>query len=413
MFSFPFGKMFGVLFLGFIVYRIILFGGAEFTYRLTPDKINNAVSSFYFQSNIYYSLAEKALKQNDYLQAELFLLRSLKVDNSNGRAMALAINVYEELGEKEKQSEAVQLTSRLWSSHLFARSALARYWARQGDKASLLAEWNILLLQDKSFEKSLFPLILLYFEHVKTQKLLHPYVSMPPIWWNHFFSFVSKKSSNLQEINWLYEARKSSETPLMQVEYRSYIKRLVADNQWKKAFQVWNDQIKAEGRSYDSFLYDGDFEYIDTNSKKKSVFDWKILGHKHVKFDSRLAFGADKKALRITFLRDNEKVRFKHLSQTLILPEGGHYKTSYRVRTEGMKGDSNLLWRVYCFAEKLSLVAESTLITASSKWSTMSFDFNVPSTGCERQLFRLESHTLQKHNFNGRLWFDNVQVLKD
>ncbi len=416
MSRFPLGKMLSVVFLGFITYRIFLFGSAEFIYRISPEKISSTMlttSSLYFRSDVYRALAEEALKQGKVQAAEYFTLTALKKNHTNGRAMVLAIDVYEELNDERKQSQAVYLTSKLWKSHLFARSKLAQYWSKKDDKESLLAEWNILLLQDKNLEKSLFPVMLSFLEQASTKSLLQPYLSKPPTWWGRFFSFVSKKATHQDSVKWLYEARKESPEPLSQVEYRSYIKRLVANNQWQSAFSVWNDQIKADDKSYESYVYDGGFEAVDVKSKRNSVFDWRVFQRKGVKFDSRLAFGANKKALRLEFIGRKEKIKFKHLSQILMLEQNKPYKASFRVRTGGVKGKSNLLWRLYCLGSEMSVIGESPVITSSPKWKKISLSFKTPATNCSRQLLRLESKSTEKTYFNGRFWFDDILVSKD
>lgn len=414
MSSFPLRRMLGVLFLGFIVYRIVLFGSAEFIERLFPKSVNNAIlstPSLQFKSETYFSLAETALKKNQHKLAELFLLQALAKDNTNGRAMALAIDVYGKLEDKKRQSTAVFLTDKLWQSHLFSRSKLASYWAKEGNKTNLLSEWNVLLLQDKNLESVLFPLIeKTYLSKAKTRGELLPYISFPPLWWNRFFSFVSKNSPDLDSVNWLYGARKSSGVPLKQVEYRSYIKRLAVDMQWKLAFQIWNDQLKMENKVYESLVYDGGFEAVDVKSKRASVFEWNIIPTKGVKFDSRLAFGADKKALRVEFSKVKEESKNKYLSQTLMLPEGKRYEVSFKVRTGAVKEKSNLLWRVYCLGKDRQIIGESGLIVRAPKWNKSSFIINVPSVKCQRQLIRLEDKSKLDTTKEGRFWFDNVKI---
>jgi len=416
MSAFPLRKMLGVLFLGFIVYRILLFGGAEFINQLSPNKINGAIldnSSLYFKSDDYFSFAETALKQNNFKLAEFLLLQSLSRDNSNGRSMALAIDVYGKLEEKGRQSTAVYLTPKLWNSHLFSRSKLASYWAEEKNETHLLSEWSILMLQDKKLEASIFPLIQdVYLERVKTREGLLPYLLNPPLWWNRFFSFVSKNASNLDSIKWIYENRQLSSVSLKKVEYRSYIKRLTADNQWGLAFQVWNDQIKDEKSGYESFIYDGGFENIDTTSKRTSVFDWKISPAKGVKFGSRLAFGADKKALKIDFSAIKEKRNFKHVSQVLMLSGNAQYKVSFKVRTGGVKAKSDLLWKAYCVGGNRFSIGESVAIIKSPKWTESSFIINVPAVNCSRQLIRLESTSNKNNKLGGRFWFDDIKIEK-
>ena len=166
-------------------------------------------------------------------------ISALLQNPTSGGAATHLMSLYEAQGRNAEADQVAELASQLWPSHTYTRSNLADYWLRRGRPDKQIEEWNVLLTREGSFKKKLFPLLMGVLESDDLSPLMLPLVKKPPVWWNSFFSYLSK-NLDLNRLEALHRLRvASSAEALSPSEHKSYVNRLMRESLWGQAHDAW------------------------------------------------------------------------------------------------------------------------------------------------------------------------------
>ena len=337
--------------------------------------------------------------------SEEVAILALSQDPSSGRAATHLLSLYESQGRTVESDQIAELSSKLWPSHKYTRSNLADYWSRRSRPDKMVSEWNVLLTRDASFRKRLFPALIKIVESDELLPLISPFISNPPVWWNSFFGYLSSKLE-MQRLQRLYRLRLASEVPLSLSEQNSYVRRLIKEDRWEEANDVWFLGLTPNQMRYSGLVYDGGFESNVFNQG----FGWALSRSKNPRIKIDVTYGIKgRKALQVV-LRKQDPVNFKHVWQRLLLTSG-NYELTLRYRSDTLKTTKGLSWRIHCIKGGKEVLGESAPIVGSNSWSTLTASFTVPES-CAAQMIRLESTSPYRHDhfFQGSAWFDDVRI---
>ena len=337
--------------------------------------------------------------------SESLAISALSRDPTSGRAATHLMSLYEAQGRNVEADQVAILASQLWPSHTYTRSNLADYWFRRNRPDKQIEEWNVLLTRDKSFREQLFPLLMEIVERDDLSRLIVPLTETPPVWWDSFFTYLSKKLE-LSRFEVLYRQRASTEVPLSTSEHNSYVARLVKERRWQEANDAWFIALAPRQMRFSGLIFDGGFESGVFNQ----AFGWRITRSKNPKIKPDITYGIKgRKALQVS-LRKQDPINFKHVSQRLML-ENGSYMLTMRYRTDTLKTTKGLSWRIRCIEGSKEILGESLPLLGSNPWSSLVIEFNV-SKSCPVQLLRLESTSRFRHDhfYQGSAWFDDFVI---
>lgn len=358
----------------------------------------------YISSDALIVIAEKRISTADPI---VLALKALSQDPANGGAVAFLLAQFTITGRNVEAAEAANLAGRLWPVQTYTHARLADYWITQNRIDKVIPELSLLMVRDSGIYRVLFPVLEELTINSGKPELLAPYVNEPPSWWNAFFTYLSGRLST-EALADIYKLRLASGDDIDEKERSTFIKRLIKENNWVEAFKQWEAGLSARQRArLSSGLYDGGFEE-DIGS---FGFGWLLRRDKSFEMVTRATYGmSGDKALRLFFRQGLNRVKFKHLSQQLLLKPGA-YKVSYRSRLDALKNPKGLAWRLRCVSEDNKLLAASEALVGRHPWRTYSFNFVVPKS-CVVQELVLEAVSQYRHEhlFSGEIWFDDVTL---
>jgi tetratricopeptide (TPR) repeat protein len=185
---------------------------------------------------------------------------------------------------------------------------------------------------------------------------------------------------------------------------RAYLDRLIADQRFRDAFDVWVAQVSPAGGASLTTPVNGDFEAAVTSPP----FDWSIESPDGIEAGMRSAPDTGGRALEVQFF--GRRSAFHHVRQLLQLPVGSH-RLTWRYRLDELTTARGLRWVVDCATNPTTRIAASDLMRGDRPWSEGALRIDVPA-GCGAQWLRLEldaripAETLAY----GTAWFDDLQI---
>lgn len=353
------------------------------------------------------TLVRAAEKQLSTSEPTVLALRALAQDPANGGAAAFLLTQFVAEGRDAEAATIADLAGRLWPVHTYTHSRLADYWISQNRVDMLIPELSVLLIREPGLRNDFYPVVETLTVDAGNLALLEPYINAPPNWWNGFFAYLSTRVA-VDTLTNIYQLRLASGVAVDVSERSSFVKRLIREGSWTKAFQQWQAGLEGEQQArLVNGLYDGGFEGEAFNLE----FGWVFGRDKSFEIKPRSTYGmSGKQALQISFRQGLNRINFKHLSQTLLLAPGS-YELSFKSRLDALKNPKGLVWRVRCSSQSDALLAEGEPLVDRKPWQGSSFVFKVPKS-CAVQSLRLEavSKYPHEHVFVGQFWLDDVAL---
>jgi len=348
--------------------------------------------------------AQKLAKESPERSVKL-AITAFRKDPSNGRAATHLLTLYERQGRVENADKVAKLAGRLWPAHNYTRANLAEYWILRYRPDKVVDEWNVLLTQNRSLGRNLYPLMFKMIERDDLAPFILPFAQNPPKWWDAFFGYISSRL-DIDKLEEVYRLRVASDKPLSAYEKNSYIRRLIKERRWEDAHDTWFIGLTPRQMRYSGLVYDGGFEGDIFNQG----FGWKLSRSKNPRVKPDITYGiSGRKALQIT-LRKQKPINFRHVWQHTFLT-AGNYELTMRYRTDTLKTAKGLSWRLRCVESGTEVLGESIPLLGSNPWSNLKMSFIVPES-CSVQMLRLEAVSRFRHHhyFQGNVWFDDIKI---
>ncbi len=396
-----------LLIAGFLAWRALVTNLAD--YYASQETPEAAIGALRWRSDQPAALYQRgvALATSEPTEAER-LWRAAAWANPTDALVYLALAA--QWAKAGRQTAAVKLAEIADAlgplrSPVLARSAL--FWLEQERPDRALARWSMLLRTRPETSAQLFPLLAQLVENPPSRPLLHPLLANPPDWWDRFFAHVARNVTQTEPVVFLYQNRNRYGTlPLME-EQRVYLDRLWKENRWLEAYLAWLNGLDERQTKVLGHVYNGGFEAPITHLG----FDWRMSSPRGAMVEAIETYGTrGGKALHVSF--NGERVRFQHVVQYLFL-DAGRYRLQGRGRSDGLKAERGMRWRVRCVGAS-AVLAESEPFVGSDEWRNFTAEFTIPDQGCPAQLLRLELDGRAELDFEaqGGVWFDDLAIAR-
>ena len=187
-------------------------------------------------------------------------------------------------------------------------------------------------------------------------------------------------------------------------ERRAYLERLVRDGRWFDAWAARRDALPPDARASIENLVDGGFEA----PFGEQPFDWQTGGVKGAAIERAAARGGH--ALQVDFF--GERVPFAHVRQYLLLAPGRYRLTG--LASVALDSPRGLRWSVACAGKPGAPLAVAGPFVGRRDWSAFEAELEVPASGCDAQLLRLESaaRAAVEQQIAGRVQFDDLALAR-
>jgi hypothetical protein len=189
------------------------------------------------------------------------------------------------------------------------------------------------------------------------------------------------------------------------LEFQAYLRKLISIGDYQKAYFVWLNSLNETELRKVASIYDGNFEFEPSNL----FFDWNLVKVPNVDLAVEPVPGTEgERGLRVAF--QDYRGPFGHVYQYLNLSPG-KYQFTGELSVLNLKTPVGQSWKVNCIGGNAE-IARGPVINSDTAWSSYSFSFNVPHSGCSTQVLVLSWDSLAKLDqvIQGRLMFKKFKI---
>lgn len=233
------------------------------------------------------------------------------------------------------------------------------------------------------------------------------YFSVHPKWRTD--TLVSMAADSKQDLNVLYaiySGLRKAGAPPSRIETLAFLRRLVTDKLYDKAYFIWLDNLDKNELLKVSGVFDGSF---DLNIRNQ-YFDWTSvpIANAQVTLVPRES-GSNDRTLVLDFIE--ARTPYANLSQMLKLAPG-NYNLSGEAKAENLANDRGLVWRIYCLPTMDANITTTAASKGTQAWSNFTTNFSIPAENCTTQLLRLEldAVAVADTQISGRVYYDNIKI---
>ena len=349
---------------------------------------------------------ELAEPDGNLRSAQDWAQRALRASPLNVRALALLGLIAERKGDQKSAEALMRLAAtRTWRDQTTDKWLLNDE-ARRGDYAHALPYADALLRISGGFEPEFFPVLASFTVDPRAFESLTAFLATAPPWRSWFLSELSARLANKTRLVQLYAALNDSENPPTKNELRSYLNRLIKDENFELAYRTWHATLPPQQRADETYPFNRDFEVpVDG-----LPFNWTLetMPGANTKVVSSSDSGK-KRTLLVEF--SGARVRFANVKQLMLLPTGA-YSFSGRVKTAELRTSRGLWWRIFCATASARTLANTELVSGTTPWTDFAVEFQVPATDCGAQWLQLElpARIEPELRIEGQVWYQNLRV---
>lgn len=317
----------------------------------------------------------------------------------------------EEKGDIDGAIRAMGYADRLAPARIRVQADIALFWGRRANRERYLTHLvRVMSLRRENLTK-LYPIVLGLVDDPASASLVRKVLSralaeQKTYWWAGFFGYANRRAKNLDTLRLLYNIRKQSPGLRDSRERDVFIARLEKAEKWVEAYFVWLNSLDKDHLSRLANIYNGDFEYALANAG----FGWRFPHQRSVDVAVTTTQGATGHgALRIAFADFQGATDL--LSQQMLLPAGS-YRLDGRIRSDGLRTDQGVVWRLQCLSKAKKLLWESESFKGAGQWRGFSGRIDVPTENCQAQrlYLALADADSEQQGVTGVLWFDNLSI---
>jgi hypothetical protein len=295
-------------------------------------------------------------------------------------ALTLLARTSEQRGDKDLATRLMSLASRVDQRDPTPQLWLLNEDLRGGRVDSTMSRIDVLLRGQspqaiEHIAPMLAPILLREPYRLGYVKLLRTNPPWRPAW----FLDLLRRADDLSALTYLFAELQASEPGPTDGELRFFLTRLTEAGMFDEAHDVWFRSLPP-GDEPDP-LYNAKFQ----GPLRNLPFDWVIapVSHALVHFETDNA----EKILSVDFL--GGRVKFEHVSHLLSLAPGT-YRFEGRERSQNLRNERGLRWRIACIGDTAETLATTDLVNGDTPWRAFGADFVVPTTQCSYQRLVLE-----------------------
>jgi tetratricopeptide (TPR) repeat protein len=369
-----------------------------------PDAALGFVADQYFALN---RLAQKELLKPDgnLDSAREWAQRALRSSPLNAQTLTLLGLIAERKGDQKSADALMRIAvARTWRDPTTDKWLLNRE-ASRGNYAHALPYADAMLRMDRDFQPELFPVLASFTVDPRAFQALSGFLATSPPWRPGFLSFLSSHLANQTRLIQLYAALNDSESPPTKEELRPYLDRLVKNENFALAYQIWQATLPPQQRAVETHQFNRDFEFPVDNMP----FNWNFEAVPGA--DIQVVSSADggkKPALRVEF--SGARVRFANVKQLMLLPTGD-YSFSGRVKAADLHTSRGLWWRIFCASASTNTLANTELVSGTMPWADFMVKFRVPTDcGAQWLQFELPARIETELKIEGQIWYQDLRI---
>lgn len=258
----------------------------------------------------------------------------------------------------------------------------------RGDARGVIDHFDSLIRAFPAYQEILVPEVALKTQDPAFRAAILEALKRNPPWRDAYFSelreFVDDKDLYLSIVKALVEP----EWLLTDSEYIGHVSGLLRAGLTKDAYDAWILYNKKSGISVEYGIFDGTFSAVSN----KMPFGWQFNNVKSVaKTKSINSPQSGGQSIRVDYF--GGAVRQAGLQQVLFLRPGPHV-FSGSVRSDDLNNPRGVVWRISCWMNNSTATTVLTAtppVQGTTPWRRFSVPFDVPATGCEAQMLRLEA----------------------
>lgn len=342
----------------------------------------------------------------DAQRVEELAKRALHGNPLDGRGYRLLATLAERSGDQARAARLYALAIRRSPRDLPSHAWLFEHHLAAGRIAAALPHADRMLRIQPQLAPRLFPILLALTEEGAATKPLAELLAGAPPWREKFLLQLLAQPRPGQHVDELMAATTRAGVGLTQTELAAWLDRLIAHQQWQRAYVAWAGQLQAPIRSLGN-VYNGGFE----SQPSGLGFDWRFEHTPGASIELLAGPGVTgRQALSVAF--EQQRVDFHHVRQLLVLPPGRYLLEGHQ-RADGLRTASGLVWTLAC-AGSLSALAGSEPLKGDTGWTPFSLEFEVPGQGCGGQWLQLalSARMDAERMASGRAWFDELRIVR-
>jgi hypothetical protein len=330
--------------------------------------------------------------------------RALRSSPLNARAFTVLGVIAERKGDQKNADALMRIAAaQTWRDRTTDAWLLNRE-AGRGDYARALPYADAMLRMD--LQPELLPVLASFTVDPRAFAALTAFLATAPPWRTWFLSELSPRLANQTRLVQLYTALNDSENPPTKAELRSYLNRLIKDENFELAYQTWQATLSPQQRVVETHPFNRDFEFLVDGLP----FNWSLdaVAGADIQVVSSVDSGK-KRALLVEF--SGTRVRFANVKQLMLLPTGD-YSLSGKVKTAELRTVRGLWWRIFCANASTSTLANTELVSGTMPWTDFTVKFQVPTTDCGAQWLQLElpARIDPELRIEGQVWYQDLRI---
>src|SRR6516165_2831736 len=187
--------------------------------------------------------------------------RALRASPLNARALTLLGLIAERNGDQKKADALMRIASaRTW------RDEITQPWLFNrdvglGDYREALMHADAMMRMYDEEQTEFFPRLAAFTIDPRAFEAMIAFLATSPPWRTWFLSQLSGRLANQARLVQLYAALSKTGQPPTAEELRPYLNRLILDENFGLAYQVWHEILPPAQRSDESHPFNRDFEF--------------------------------------------------------------------------------------------------------------------------------------------------------
>lgn len=391
-----------VMLVAFLAWRVLSIGMADQLAVNSPEKALFWRSS---HPEALFRMAEKAVGAKQWVQAQAFAEKALRVNPLDGRPLRVLAQVAAQQGNEKQAyalfSKAAKLSPRDLASHVW----LLEYALRHQQAVPAVVHLDALLQVKPSLMESLLPQAIVLAVNPAVQNAMVEQLALNPPWRWHLLMALAASQYSADQIIPVF-TKLDMKSKLEPADYLPLINRLNKENRYAQSYLTWANLIPKQQRKFLGNVFDGGFEL--PIEEQIGDFAWlvqEVAGAQLQLLNTQGTLGES--SFYVEF--EGRRTAFAHLSQTLALPPG-QWQMNYRAKANRLDNTRGLVWRIVCQSDGNTL-AESEPMRGQFNWQEFSFAFVIPDNCAgQRLILMIPARIPAETMINGALWLDNVRI---
>jgi hypothetical protein len=348
----------------------------------------------------------KALSHEQLLKLQFEQKHILATNPTDELVIKNLAALAELLGDKSSQTSLTLIAANRSLRDFPAQAAAIQILLAEKNYEKALFHIDGLIRSDPGHQKLMLELLVSFAENREALEPLAKLLKKSPPWRETFIHYLEENSKQTQTSYGLLSAMRKAGATVQSAEIIPQIAKLVAEKSFDRANYIWLDFLSDAELRKVALLFDGNFD-LDIGNR---YFDWTYQSLPNV--DLRLvakSSGSVDRILRVNF--SSGKTAFNNFFQYLRL-QPGNYVLRGEEKTDGLKTDVGLVWRVTCVSQEPQIIGASEPLIEATSWRNFETNFSVPAFGCDTQELRLSNNARSylDQQISGLAYFDSLSV---